>query len=178
MGFSAGVTESTFNYYIKSLRKFGIPFPQEECGNRHGRPVHYTYNRLMELCVALTLRVYGVLPDPVLQGIIQFRNDLYALYRRAYLEYESGLGARIRVVARDRAEFEMSGLYLDLKLRFGGGRLIEFGPPRALSPFEALRVYSKLETPGRAHLPFNLSALAVNLVQNAEAAPNIHGGPH
>jgi hypothetical protein len=178
MGFSAGVTRLTFNHYIKSLRRFGVPFGPGKAGTGVGRPVRYSYNQLMELCVALTLRVYGTLPDPVLTGIIQVREELYELYRRAYLEYATGLGAPVRVMAEGRAGFEMTGIYLDLKIRFGGGRAIEFGPPRVLSPFEALRLCSRLDTPGRAHLPFNLSNLAIDLVERAEAAPNIRRGHH
>ena len=173
MGFSAGVTPITFNHYIKSLRVLGVPFARNEMGSGVGRPVRYSYNHLMELCVALTLRVYGALPDPVLSEIIRYRRELYELYRRAYVEYATGLGAPVEVTAKGRAAFEMEGVYLDLRIRFGGGRAFEFGPPRAISPFEALRVYSKLDTPGRAHLPFNLSALTIAMVQYAEQAPNM-----
>jgi hypothetical protein len=178
MGFGAGVTILTFNHYIKSLRKLGVPFGHGEGGAGSGRPVLYSYNHLMELCLALTLRVYGTLPDPVLAGIIRYRQELRELYRRAYLEYATGLGAPVSVMAKGRAEFRMSGAYLDLRIRFGGGRAIEFGPPRVISPFEALRVYSRRDTPGRAHLPFNLSELTIALVDCAETAPTIRRGPH
>lgn len=178
LGFGAGGSTLTFNHYIKSLRKLGVPFAHGKAGTGAGKPVRYSYNHLMELCLALTLRVYGVLPDAVLVGLIRFRRELYELYRRAYLEYATGLGAPVQVTAKGRAEFVMSGVYLDLRIRLGGWRIIEFGPPRAISPFEALRVYSKLDTPGRAHLPFNLSTLAIALVECAETAPNIRRGPH
>src|SRR5271170_88620 len=85
MGFGAGVTPLTFNHYIKSLRKLGVPFAHGEGGTGSRRTVRYSYNHLMELCLALTLRVYGTLPDPVLAGIIQYRQELRELYRRAYL---------------------------------------------------------------------------------------------
>jgi hypothetical protein len=178
LGFSDGVPDSTFNHYIKSLRKFGVPFNYGDAGTVVGRLVHYSYNHLMELCVALSLRVYGAIPDPVLTGIIQYRRELYDHYRRAYIEFATGLGAPVRVTARGRADFEMSGVYLDLRIRFGGGRALEFGPPRVVSPFEALRIYSRLDTPGRVHLPLNLSTLAINLVECVETAPDIHRGPH
>lgn len=176
MGFSAGIPVSTFNYYIKSLRKLGIPFAHGRPDTRAGRLVHYSYNHLMELALVLSLRVYGSIPDPVLKGVIQFREELYPLYRRAYIEFASGLGAPVRVSGTGRAEFEMSGTYLDLRIRFAGGRALEFGPPRAISPFEALRTYARLDTAGRVHLPFNLSALAINLVNCAEKVPNLRRG--
>jgi hypothetical protein len=178
MGFSAGIPTATFNHYIKSLRKLGTPFAYGKAETRGGRRAYYSYNHLMELCLALSLRVYGAIPDRILAGIIEFREELYALYRRAYIEFATGLGAPIRVTAKGRTEFEMSGVYLDLRIRFGGGRALEFGPPRAVSPFEALRAYARLDTPGRAHLPFNLSTLAIDLVECAETAPDVHPGPH
>jgi len=177
MGFSAGVSPTTFNHYIKSLRKLGVPFGPSEIGSGLHRPVYYTFNHMMELALALSLRVYGTLPDPVLKDIVHFRHDLYPLYRRAYLEYATGLGKPITVHTVGRGRFEMRGVYLDLKIRFSRGRTLEFGRPRLLSPFEALQVYARLETASRTHLPLNLSSLAIVLVECAEAAPNIHRGP-
>ena len=177
MGFATGVTPLTFNHYVKSLRKLGVPFAHGEFGTGSGKPVIYTFNHLMELSLALRLRVYGTLPDPVLEGLIRFRQNLYALYRRAYIEYATGLGVPVRIAAKGRSEFDMSGVYLDLQIRFSGGRLIGFGPPHPLSPFEALRVFAKRDTPDRAHLPLNLSVLAIELVERAEMAPRLRRGP-
>ena len=177
MGFGAGVTSGTFNYYVKSLRKLGVPFAAGEIKSGLHRPVHYAFNHMMELALALSLRVYGTLPDPVLKGIVQFREELYPLYRRAYVEYTTGLGMPVTICTADRTGFEMRGVYLDLKIRFGGGRTLEFGPPRLISPFDAVQLYAKLEAPSRSHLPLNLSSLAVRLVECAEAAPNIRRGP-
>lgn len=177
MGFATGVTPLTFNHYVKSLRKLGVPFAHGEFGMGSGRPVIYSFNHLMELSLALTLRVYGTLPDPVLDGLVQFRHELYVLYRRAYIEYATGLGAHVRISAKGRTELELSGVYLDLRIRFSGGRLIGFGPPHLLSPFEALRVFAKRDTPDRAHLPLNLSTLAIELVERAETAPRLRRGP-
>lgn len=176
LGFSAGVSHDTFNHYIKSLRKLGVPFERGEFGLSAQRPAEYSYNHLMELCVALTLRVYGTLPDPVIAGLITFRHQLYEFYRRAYIEYETGLGSAVHVTVPGRAEFGMGGVYLDLRIRFGSGRVLEFGPPRLLSPFEALCIYARLETPGRVHLPFNLSTLSIGLVEQAEGAPKMRPG--
>jgi hypothetical protein len=177
MGFAAGITPLTFNHYVKSLRKLGVPFARGEIGKGSGKPVRYSFNHMMELSLALTLRIYGTLPDPVLEGLVRSCHDLYALYRRAYLEYATGLGAPVQVAAKGRAACEISGVYLDLHIRFGGGRALEFGPPRLLSPFEALRVFARLDTPGRAHLPLNLSSLAIGLVKRAETAPPLRRGP-
>lgn len=178
MGFGAGVGSDTFNHYIKSLRKLGVPFGPGEGGTGTGRNVRYSFCHLGELCLALTLRVYGVLPDNILRELKTYRRELCAMYRRAYLEHRSGLGAPVRIAASGHDGFEMSGIYLDLKIRVGGGRVLEFGPPRLVSSFDALRLYSTADMPARAHLPINLSALIIAIVERAEAAPNIHRGPH
>lgn len=177
MGFGAGVSPRTLNYYVKSLRKLGVPFAYGELGTGAGKPVHYSFNHLMELSLALTLRVYGALPDPVLSGLVRFRRDLYLLYRRAYLEHDSGLGTPVRIAAKGRTEFELRGVYLDLRIHFGGGQLFRFGPPHVLSPFEAVRAYARMEAHDRAHAPLNLSALAIRLTECAEIAPPLPRGP-
>ena len=162
---------------MKSLRKLGVPFAYGEIGTGCGKPVRYSVNHMTELSLALTLRVHGTLPDTVLEGLIQFRDDLYALYRRAYMEYKTGLGAPVRVAARGRTGFDLGGVYPGSQIRFSGERLIGFGPPRLLSPFEALRVYAKRDTPDRADLPLNLSSLAIELVECASIAPPLRRSP-
>ena len=178
LGFSDGISAQTFNYYIKSLRKLGIPFVRGESGLGTGRLAHYSYDHMMELGVALTLRVYGILPDPVVAGLIRFRQDFYALYHQAYLDATDGLGAPVRVHARGQAEVRMSGVYLDMQIRYVRGQILEFGPPRAVSPFDALRLFAATKRVGRPHVPLNLSALALDVVASAQRAPNIRRGPH
>lgn len=174
-GFSAGAPDITFQHYIKSLRKIGLPFRRGEPGLDHGRLAHYSFDPLMDLAVALHLRVYGTLPDPVAEGLITARTTLHGFYRRAYLEHATGLGARIEVTAQGRAGFAMSGVWLNLGLRYAGGRCLGFGPPRILSPFEALRVFATAEEAARTHPPFNLSELAVRLVEASLRCPGIRG---
>ena len=178
LGFSEGVGLSTFNYYIKSLRKLGIPFVRGEAGLGAGRMARYSYNHMMELGVALMLRVYGILPDPVVTGLIHFRHELYALYQQAYLESGCGQGAPVRIRVIGQVEFRMSGVYLDLGITYVRGQVLRFGPPQALSPALALRLFAGARQPGCPHVPFNLSALARDEVASAQQAPIIRRGPH
>lgn len=175
LGFSAGAPDATFQHYIKSLRKLGVPFKRGEPGLTEGKLARYSFNHMMELSVALKLRVYGALPDPIVEGLIGFRERLHPLYRRAYLEHATGLGTPTEVTASGRAGFAMRGVYLDLRVRYAGGRCLGFGPPRALSPFEALRVFAHSDECGRAHLPFNLSTLSIHLVECAQRGPPLRG---
>ncbi len=178
LGFSDGISPQTFNYYIKSLRKLGIPFVRGETGLGTGRLARYSYDHMMELGVALTLRVYGILPDPVVAGLIRYRQDFYAFYRQAYLQASRGLGAPVQVLAKGHVEFCMSGIYLDLQIRYTRGHILKFGPPRVVSPLDALRLFAGTRSVGQPHVPFNLSALALDVVAFAQQAPNIRRGPH
>jgi hypothetical protein len=177
LGFAVGVSDTTFNHYIKSLRKLGVPFKRNEPGLHSGKLARYSYDHLMELSLALFLRVYGWLPDAILSGLIQFRQELYPIYRQAYLQSLVGEGYAIRVSGSDRATFRMTGLYLDLQIHYSGGQLVEFGPPRALTPFEALRELAAADAPARNNVPVNLSLLAARLVDCAARAPRIRRGP-
>lgn len=174
-GFSAGAPDPTFHHYIKSLRKIGLPFRRGEPGMDRGRLAHYGFDQLMDLGVALHLRVYGTLPDPVAEGLIAARDTLHRFYRRAYLEHASGLGARMEISAQGRRHFTISGVWVDLRLRYAGGRCLGFGPPRLLSPFEAVHVWITADGPVRTQPPFNLSELAIRVVAAALRCPPMRG---
>jgi hypothetical protein len=94
LGFGAGVTPETFNYYVKSLRKMGVPFARGQTGLMSGRLAGYSFNHVMELSVLLSLRVYAILPELVVGGFMRFRRKLYDAYRRAYLESASNANSR------------------------------------------------------------------------------------
>jgi hypothetical protein len=179
LGFDVGMTRKSFNYYVKSLRRLGTPFPRGETGLNPRRLAIYSFNHIMELSVALSLRIYAILPDLVLGGLIRFRNDLYVSYRRAYLERASGLGAPIVVMVKggDKLAFDMDGVYLDLQLKYAGGQLHSIGPPRTLAPFDALAWFAQTELPERAHPPLNLSRLALKVAALMRQAPPIQRGP-
>ena len=166
LGFRGKRSASTFYEYVKSLRKLGTPFWPGEIGL-----TNYSYYHVMELALALTLRVYHVVPDSVLRQIIRHRRLLYRHFRRAYSERCSGLGTRIKIHADTGATFAVSGVFLDLQIDFSGGRLVSFGPPRVLSPADALRAFAERDLAARAFLPINLSQLSERVVGLALIAP-------
>jgi hypothetical protein len=57
LGFREGVSASTFNHYVKSLRKLGVPFERGKGQSRGRRHVTYEFEELMELSIALLLRI-------------------------------------------------------------------------------------------------------------------------
>jgi hypothetical protein len=174
LGFSGKRRASTFHEHIKSLRKLGTPFERgRHEGGRRGRTLTYTYFQLMELVLTLTLRVYHVVPDSVLLEIIRNRARLYRHYRQAYLKRHTGVGAPIVVKATGHPELHLRGAYLDLQINFSGGRLSNFGPPRLLSPIEALAVFARGDVAARALLQINLSYLAEHVVAKSLHVPRL-----
>jgi hypothetical protein len=175
LGFQGAVSHSTFYEYIKSLRKFGIPFGKIGIGRR-GR-ANYSYCHLMELALVLTTRVYYFVPDTVLSEIIRYRRILYRHYRRAYQDRQSGIGSQTAFSAPGHAPITTRGVFLDLQIDFSGGVLTRFGPPIVLSPYRALAAFAEQDIAARALLPINLSLLAERVVSMALEAPEIRTGP-
>jgi hypothetical protein len=175
LGFQGKASKSTFYEYIKSLRKLGTPFKRGTIGFGRRGLANYSYCHLMELALVLTLRVYNVVPDSILAEIIRNRRTLHRHYRRAYRDRE--LRARISVQASKRVPIELRGVFLDLRINFSGGKLTAFGPPKLLSPQEALAVFAERDIAARALLPINLSRLSERLVSTALQAPLIRSGP-
>jgi hypothetical protein len=173
LGFRGSAPRTTFYEYIKSLRKLGIPFEFGKIGRARRGAATYSYYHLMELALALTLRVYHVVPDPVLVGIIRYRRNLYRHYRHAYVERRSGTGLLVEVKTKGKPPIRMRGTYLDLQLNFSGGKLVSFGPPKSLSPYDALSIFAERDLAARALLPIGVSVLSERVVALALKAPTI-----
>jgi hypothetical protein len=178
LGFRGISSKSTFYEYIKSLRKLGTPFQRGSLGMARHRRANYTYFHLMELALALTLRVYQVIPDTVLTGIIRHRTTLYRHYRQAYTARHTGLGAPILIEStRDKETISLRGVFLDARIIFSGGRLVSSGRPKLLSPFQALSMFAAGDHAARAFLPINLSFLSERVVALSLNTPYLRRGP-
>lgn len=176
LGLHRGVSTSTFNYYVKSLRKLGIPFEKGKGQSEGHRHVTYDFEELMELTLALLLRVYGTVPDAVLAGLRNFREDLRPIYRQAFFDSVTRIFPVARVAERGGSHLTIDGLFLDLNIRYSAGQMIEFGPPKAMSPFEALATFGHTEVPGRSYLPLNVTAVAEMIVGRTRVLPSIRRG--
>ena len=118
LGLHAGEDEKTFDAYIKSLRRDGVPFARDELGVGAGHNLTYGYPHLMELAVALALRTQGILSRHIVALLAQHRSILRSHYRRAWLERNTGLGASREVVIDGTTERRISGTYLALHLDY------------------------------------------------------------
>jgi hypothetical protein len=179
LGYRGIVSESAFFEYVKSLRKLGIPFGHERFQTKRSkRLARYSYCHLMELAMTLSLRVYHVVPDAVLRGIVRYRGRLYQFYRRAYAQRRNGAGRQIFIRIKGHNPIELHGLFLDLNIEFAGGHLVRFGPPKLLSATETLARFSEGTSSGRVFIPLSLSLLSERVIALALRAPNIRSGPH
>lgn len=158
LGFRGEASKKTFNDYIKSLRRMGLPVTASKAP-RHGRQIIYSYENVMDLALALTLRVYHVIPDAVIKALVEARDELHPIYRRAYRDRRSGLGAPLLLTA-DGERLELSGVFLDLNIEYAAGRLLRFGPPQALNPMQAVQRFAQADNMARVFLPIPISTLA------------------
>ena len=158
LGFRGDASKKTFNDYIKSLRRMGLPVTASKAP-RHGRQIIYSYENVMDLVLALTLRVYHVIPDAIIRALVDARDQLHPIYRKAYQDRRSGLGAPLRMTAAGR-RLELSGVFLDLNIEYAAGRLVRFGPPEALTPYQAIERFARTDNVARAFLPIPISTLA------------------
>jgi hypothetical protein len=92
-------SESTFDAFIKSLRRDGVPFADEEKGVGAGFNLKYRYENLMELALALTLRTQGIVSRDMVKLIANHRTKLRSFFRTAYLD-------------RGQRGGELEGLYI------------------------------------------------------------------
>jgi len=180
LGLHAGEDERTFDSYIKSLRRDGVPFAPSELGVGAGHNLKYRYPHLMELAVALALRTQGILSRDIVRLLAEGRPLLRPLYRRAWLERESGLGAP-RYLWIDRTPKEttrrrISGAYLELSLMYTSTGVLVATEPRLLNPVEALDYYMAGQQSVYPRPPLPISQFAADVVQLAENAPEIKRG--
>jgi hypothetical protein len=176
LGLRRGVSKSTFNHYVKSLRRLDSPFDRRKGTAERGPEVTYNFEDLMELTLALLLRVYGTLPDVVTNGLRSFREDLRPIYRQAYLDTLKRVYPVARVSTPNGERLTVQGLFLDLNIRYSAGQAIQFGPPKALSPFEAMSVFAQSEIAARSYLPLNITTVAEMIAERTRQTPTIPRG--
>jgi hypothetical protein len=81
-----------------------------------------------------------------------------------------------QVVEYGGKHLPIDGLFLDLNIRYLAGQMTEFGPPKVMSPFEAIATFARAEVPGRSYLPLNVTAVAELIVERSRVVPSIRRG--
>jgi hypothetical protein len=176
LGLHAGEDEQTFDAYIKSLRRDGVPFARDELGVGAGHNLTYRYSHLMELAVALALRTQGILSRHIVALLAQYRSILRSHYRRAWLERNTGLGASRKVLIDGTTERRISGTYLALQLDYTPQGILHMIEPKLVDPFDAFDEYMAFHRSVYPRPPLPISQIAEDIVGLAEDAPEIKRG--
>jgi len=169
-------SDATLDSYLKFLRRNGVPFAQGETPGGPGVNVEYRYEHVMELAVALALRRQSVLKKDTVALLVQLRDKLRPLYRRAWLERESGLGQRVKVNIEGANEIPVYGLWLYLGLRYSEGQVLTTTGPKLLGPAEAITEFCRVNLQRYFRDPIRISDIAAEVVELAAAAPEIRRG--
>jgi len=169
-------SDAAFDSYLKFLRRNGVPFAQGETPGGPGINVAYRYEHVMELAVALALRRQAVLKKDAVTLLVQLRNALRPLYRRAWLERDRGLGKQVTVEITDANMFRVSGVWLYLGLRYSEGQVLTSTGPKLLGPAEAIGEFCRVNLQRYFRDPIRISDIAAAVVDLAAAAPEIRRG--
>ncbi len=182
LGLHSGGRDPTDSYLIY-LRRNGVPFSPQEIGKGRGQNVVYGYYHLMEIALALYLRTQGILKGHVVGLLAEDRKKLRRLYRRAYLERQSGLGSPTEGyfsgpgIEKDNNTRTFSGTYLNMTLNYTAeGVFIAAINPTLISAYEAISKYGAHYQNFFPRLPVPLSQLAENIVLLAPEAPELKRG--
>jgi hypothetical protein len=120
----------------------------------------------------------GIAFRHVVSLLTRDREKLRLIYRRAFLEAESGLGAPYEVPApegRTPRSIHISGLYLDFSAMARVNGMLASMSPRALDPWEALLRYMGFYQLHMFPL-IRISQLATEAVRLADKAPEVKRG--
>ena len=162
---------------LKKFRREKVPdFSESGQKGRQGADFVYQYEHLMDCIVALKLVAEGLAFRHV-SSLMRFDpQKLWSLYKRAFLESDSGLGSGITISAPDGQNIKISGVYLDffvVNSKHGG---ISTLGPRLLDPWSALNRYMGFYQGIHPTGLLRLSQLATEAVRIAKEAPIIKRG--
>lgn len=174
----AGWLDATgLNAVVKKLRRHLVPFSEEELQKPKWEAVRYEFEHLLEIVVALKMTADGMAFRHIISLLTNHRKKLRLIYRRAFLEAESGLGAPLEIRAADGRSMNISGLYLDFSATARVKGMLATLAPTALAPWEALQRYMGLYIGVHMFPIIRISQLATEAVRLAEAAPEVKRGP-
>ena len=178
MQIAAWLDSAGLNATLKKFRRHFVPFGAEELQKPKWEAVRYRFEHLIEVVVALKMSGDGIAFRHVVSLLTRDREKLRKIYRRAFLEADSGLGASYEIPApegRRPDSIRISGLYLDFSAMARVNGMLASMSPRTLDPWEALLSYMGFY---RQHMfpLIRISQLATEAVRLAEAAPEVKRG--
>ena len=167
---------SGLNAVVKKLRRHFVPFSEEELQKPKWEEVRYGFEHLLDVVVALKMTSDGMAFRHIVSLLANHRKKLRLIYRRGFLEAESGLGTPLEIRSADGRTMNISGLYLDFSATARVNGMLATLAPTALAPWEALQRYMGLYISVHMFPLIRISQLATEAVRLAEAAPEVRRG--
>ena len=164
------------NAVVKKLRRHFVPFSEEELQKPKWEEVRYGFEHLLDIVVALKMTSDGMAFRHIVSLLANHRKKLRLIYRRGFLEAESGLGTPLEIRSGDGRTMNISGLYLDFSATARVNGMLATLAPTALAPWEALQRYMGLYISVHMFPLIRVSQLATEAVRLAEAAPEVRRG--
>ena len=164
------------NAVVKKLRRHFVPFSEEELQKPKWEEVRYGFEHLLDIVVALKMTSDGMAFRHIVSLLANHRKKLRLIYRRGFLEAESGLGTPLEIRSADGRTMNISGLYLDFSATARVNGMLATLAPTALAPWEALQRYMGLYISVHMFPLIRVSQLATEAVRLAEAAPDVRRG--
>ena len=164
------------NAVVKKLRRHFVPFSEEELQKPKWEEVRYGFEHLLDVVVALKMTSDGMAFRHIVSLLANHRKKLRLIYRRGFLEAESGLGTPLEIRSADGRTMNISGLYLDFSATARVNGMLATLAPTALAPWEALQRYMGLYISVHMFPLIRISQLATDAVRLAEAAPEVRRG--
>jgi hypothetical protein len=177
MQIAAWLDTAGLNAVVKKLRRHWVPFSEEDLEKPRWEAVRYGFEHLLAIVVALKMTADGMAFRHIVSLLTSHRKKLRPIYRRAFLEADSGLGAPVEIRSADGRNMAVSGLYLDFSATARINGTLAALAPTALPPWEALQRYMGLYVGLHMFPLIRISQLATEAVRLAEAAPEVKRGP-
>jgi hypothetical protein len=163
---------------LRYLRQLKIPFNEQRRGKGRGRPIHYSFEEMMEIAIGLFALRRGVRPHLVADLLVTNRTALRRSFRRA-LEDQPATALEASWVKSRGKEIPLLADEQFLRLH---NRMLEApGTYELVKPGEAqalLDVFGQRELfpDGTAEILIPLTRLVLELIYWARQAPEIRPG--
>jgi hypothetical protein len=164
------------NAVVKKPRRHWAPFSEEELEKPKWEAVCYGFEHLLEIVAALWMKADGLAFRHIVSLLTSHGARLHAIYRKAFLEAEKGLGGPAEIRSDSRT-MNISGVYFDFSATARVNGMLASLTPTALGSWEALQRYMGLYVGVYMFPLIRISRLATEAVRPAEAAPEVKREP-
>jgi hypothetical protein len=163
---------------LRYLRQLDVPFAEQRRGKGRGRAIHYSYEEVVEMAVALFALRHGVRPHLVADYLVTNRTTLHRIFRRALEEQPATALKASWLKSRGKQKAIPANEYflrLHNRMREASGAYELVKPWKAQELVDIVR-QGELFPDGTAETLIPLTRLVLELIYWARQAPEIKPG--